>query len=57
MAASLNLAINALQKAKAELAHRESRKSPDWYLAMFRTEVECCAAEVNMWQQIQKWEA
>lgn len=55
MAASLTLAIDALKKAKAELAQRELRKSPEWYLEMFRTEVDCCATEVNAWQQIQKW--
>lgn len=47
MAASLTAARNALARAKEDLAHCEARQSPEWYIAMFRTEVECCTAELR----------
>lgn len=54
MATSLTAARNALARAKKGLARCEARKSPDWYTAMFQTEVECCTAELRVWQNIEQ---
>ena len=52
MATSLTAARNALARAKKDLAHCEARQSPDWYIAMFRVEVECCTAELSAWEML-----
>ena len=54
MAASLNIAIRNLNKAREDLNRRISRGSPDWYVQMFRVEVECCENEVAAWERISK---
>ena len=52
MATSLTAARNALARAQEDLARCEARKSPDWYIAMFRVEVECCTAELRAWEML-----
>lgn len=47
MAGSVKLAIANLERAKEDLRKHEARDVPDWYIAMFRVEVECCAAELQ----------
>lgn len=52
MATSLTVAQNNLKRARADLARCEARKSPAWYVQMFRVEVECCENELRVWKEM-----